>query len=139
MAVCKNLLTERSFRTLNRPNLSETKKELLVTRKAIPYRRFAPAECCSISVVCGVKSGKISDVFSQGLLSVDREIRERFVSVVLRRELFGRGIETRQVRLFPPVAHSTGGIEPASLSVEDVADLVTDYGAQDAIIHRRRG
>ena len=75
-----------------------------------------------------------ADVLGQRLLAVDREVRERSVSVILRSKFCGGGFEMREVLGCPPVADAALGVKHAALGIEGVTDFVTYHGTNGAIV-----
>src|SRR3984885_3535821 len=91
-----------------------------------------------VAIVCGGDAGNIGNVFRQRLLAIYGQIGEGFIGVVLSGEFCRRGSEVCEVRWGPPIAHASFCVERAALSIERVADLMADDGADGAIVRSRR-
>src|SRR5580704_8129367 len=115
----------------------EAKEELLVTREPVLDGSGPAREGRAVRIVGSGNAAEIGDVFIQRLLAIHGKVGKRFVSVVLRGESGGGRLEMRQVSGFPPIAHTTGGIECTAGRVKDMADFVPDHSADGAVIHRR--
>ncbi len=132
------LLTQRGFARLGAPALRKADEELLITREAVDNRRRLAIERQLPGVIRDREPGQVGNVLTQHLLTVEREIRERPVLVVLLRELLGSFLEVREVFRLPPVVEFSGGVELCALVVEAVADLVADDRAHRAVVHHHR-
>src|ERR1700733_15799475 len=104
------------------------------------HRSAFAAKRSTVAVVCSGDPGNIGNVFRQRLLSIYGQIGEGFIGVVLSGEFCRRGSEVCEIRWGPPIAHASFCVERAALGIEGVADLMTDDGADGAIVRSgRRG
>src|SRR5438445_7772646 len=116
----------RGLPCLSPPALGKADEELLAPREALDHRRGLAAKGTLVGIVRHGQAGYVRDVLPQGLLSLDREVGEGLVPVVLLDELRRRGLEVLEVRGGPPVVQPAGGVEQRTLVVEAVTDLVAD-------------
>jgi hypothetical protein len=89
-----------------------------------------------VAVVRRRKSCHIRNVFRQRLLAIDGKIREGFVCVILRGQPCGRFFEMLQIRVGPPIAHTSLCIKRAAFRIKRVADFVSDHRSDRPVIHR---
>lgn len=97
-----HILAQRGIPLLRSPVSREGQKELLVGRKSFLVRFSFARRCRAVSVIRRRNARHVGDVFRQGLLAVQRQVRKWLVSVILRGQLRGRGVEV----LDPPASTS---------------------------------
>ena len=139
MAIGNHLRAHRRVAGLFAPRLREGEEEPLVAGESVDHRRGLAAERLVISEIGHGESGDVGDVLAQRLLAVDVQAGQRLVGVVLRRQLLRGRLEVRLVGRRPPVGQLAAGVELGAGIVEAVADLVTDHGADRAVVGGRVG
>ena len=85
-------------------------------------------------VVGGCETAEVSDVFAEGLTSVDVDAGVGLVGVELCGESAGDLLEVGVVGVGPPFADLSFGVELCAFGVEGVGDLVADDGADGAVV-----
>src|SRR5437762_9757499 len=119
MPVGSDLETYQFLAALAAPALGKPDEERLIVSRLSVQRQV-------ICVVRGGESGEIRDVLAQHLVTVEREIREWTICIVLRRERLAGCLEVLEILWRPPVRQPSLRVELAALIVEAVADLVAD-------------
>src|SRR5262249_38651332 len=77
---------------------------------------------------------QVRDVLAQGLASIDGQIGEGAIRIVLTDEGIARRCEVRQVAFGPPVCETALRMKEAALVIETMADLMPDNGANSAVV-----
>src|SRR5438067_3378295 len=126
MRVSHNLPAQRRISRFTFVRLPECNKELLIAGESLVNRRGLVSKSGVITIVSGCQPAEIGYVFRQGLLAVQRKIRERLVCVVLLGQLRRGSVEVRQVGWFPPISQSPFIVEGAAFGIERVADFVSN-------------
>ncbi len=92
-----------------------------------------------IRVVRNPQPREVGNVLAECQPALDVRAGQHLVSIVLRNQLVGAGLELSRVLGRPPVAQRAGRVILTALIVEAVADLVADDDADAAVVDRRIG
>ena len=124
--VREHLLTEGRLTVFRTPVLSESNEELLIRGEAFLRGSRLAGERSVIAVIGGGNSRYVCDVFRQSLFTVDGEVREGLVGIVLSGEPGGGVFEMFEVGGCPPVADSALGIKVFYIYIEFLCYLFYD-------------
>ena len=82
---------------------------------------------------------QVGDALTKHQLAVVMEVRLDEITVELTGDTRGLLVEAPEIRLAPPIAQTSIGVELCALVVEAVTDLVPDHHADAAVIHGVHG
>ncbi len=114
----------------------KTDKQPLRPRESIDRWADLPFQAHPVSAHGNADATKVPQVFTQGELAIEREAFEGSVSCILIDQARGAPIELGPILVRPPVSKPAVAVEATALVIKRMADLVADYRADCAVVHR---
>lgn len=137
MTIREHLIAQALLAELAPPIIGEAQKEPLIAVEAGHDIRAVLQRFGMVRRKTRGDTTHIGDIFTQGLATIHRQIREGTIGTKLRRQTIPRGLEVRQIVRRPPVAQLTVLVEFRPFIIKAMRDLMPDDGADGAIVLRR--